>query len=182
MLERLFITTPIHRPGIVAETVLPSITSPRLSFICLQSEATSNKGHSEFDYPAWAVVVDHLRRLCKRFEARNPGKQMKVGISGDWGLIQPQTSDPPEYPIWKRVFFGLSEEAAVRFLGPILYILVEKSDLRMINLTQWKRLVLIVSTKIPAILTTNFWQYHRSLGAKTRRCWIDRIHSYLPFV
>ena len=73
----------IYRPGIIAETVLPSITSSRLSSISLHSEDDPEDDFPEADYPAWMVTENHLCRLAKRFSTENPGKKMEVVIFGE---------------------------------------------------------------------------------------------------
>ena len=115
----LFINTLVYKPGIVAETVLPSITSSHLSLVSLQFLAEGGD-HLEFDYPAWAAVENHLCQLAKRFSAKNPGKKMSVGILGNWCLGESQASDPMEHPIWKEVFSRLREEA-IMYFEPVLH-------------------------------------------------------------
>ena len=73
----------IYRPGIIAETVLPSITSSRLSSISLHSEDDPEDDFPEADYPAWMVTENNLCRLAKRFSTENPGKKMEVVIFGE---------------------------------------------------------------------------------------------------
>jgi len=84
----------LHRPGIIVETVLPSITSSQLSHISLQLEG---EDCPEIDHPAWAVAEKHFCRLAKRFSAGNPGKKMVVSVFGDdaW------------YRTWVSHFVGL---------------------------------------------------------------------------
>ena len=73
----------LRRPGIIAETVLPSITSSRLSCISLHSKADFEDEVPEIDYPAWTVTENHFYRLAERFSTGNLGQKMEVDISGE---------------------------------------------------------------------------------------------------
>ena len=100
-------------PDIIAENALSSVTSSQLSFVCLQPEVEQYPTDEEVDYPAWAVVENHLCRLARLFSARNPGKMMEVAVPGGLYLDEFQTNDLLESPMWKRVFSKLKEEATI---------------------------------------------------------------------
>ena len=76
----------LRTPGVIAEAVLPSVVSSRLSYIYLQGEGNpwGEEWDGEIDYPAWAAVEVPLCRLAKRFGSKNPGKKMGVCIYGDY--------------------------------------------------------------------------------------------------
>ena len=68
-------------PGLIFDTVLPSIASSQLSVISLDWDGTFEKEFPTVDYPAWEVAEGHLLRFAKCFSAGNPGKKMVVTIS-----------------------------------------------------------------------------------------------------
>ena len=116
MLTQLYITVEVCRPGIIAETVFPSITSSQLSSVCLELELEQEQERyptdEEVDYPAWTVAANNLCRLARLFSAGNPGKMMEVDISESLCSGGPQTSGFLENHIWK-VFSKLMKEAKV---------------------------------------------------------------------
>jgi len=76
---------------VIAETVLPSITSSRLSYISLHSEDDPWEEIPEIGYPAWTVTENHLCRLAKYFNTGNPGQKMEVVIFGEVS-VEPRKS------------------------------------------------------------------------------------------
>lgn len=105
----------LYSPGIIIETVLPSITSSQLSHISLQSEDDPNDDdYPEIDYPAWVTAENHLRRLAKHFSAKNPGKKMEVFIFMDGPYDSPEMNDFVERVSCKQFLPRLREEATVK--------------------------------------------------------------------
>ena len=76
----------LRTPGVIAETVLPSIVSSQLSYVSLHVEdhPEDEEWDGEIDYLAWAAVEGHLCRLAKLFGVKNTGKRMLMVISGDY--------------------------------------------------------------------------------------------------
>ena len=88
----------LYQPGIIAETILPSITSSQLSYILLFAEDDIEDGdYPEVDNLAWGVAENHICRLAKRFSVENPGEKMEVAISRN------DEFGPPVSDFMKRV-------------------------------------------------------------------------------
>ena len=84
-LAELYISVGLRKPGVVAETILPSIASSQLSCVRMHSDGRpEDNNRGEIDYRAWAVVEDHLCRLAKLFSVGNPGQKTEVVIAGGY--------------------------------------------------------------------------------------------------
>ena len=74
----------LHKPGVIAETILPSIVSPQLSYVRMYTDSYPGDEDKKIGYQAWAAAEDHLCRLAKLFSVGNPGKKMEVVIAGGY--------------------------------------------------------------------------------------------------
>ena len=107
-LADLELSVGLYRPGSVAETVLSSITSSRLSIVSLQWEDDfEDEEDPGVGYSAWEVVGNHLLQLAKSFSVGNPGEKMKVKISC---LDKSRESDLLEYMRSEGFLSKLKEE------------------------------------------------------------------------
>ena len=112
-LAELYISVGLHEPGVIAETILPSIVSSQLSYVQLHSEGDpEDEDHIEIGYQAWTTAEDHLCRLAKLFSVGNPGKKMEVVIAGgDW--FEPRIGGFLERVGCKEFLPKLKEEVVV---------------------------------------------------------------------
>lgn len=101
-------------PGLIFETILPSITPSQLSVLSLDWDGIFEKDIPTIDYPAWEVAEGRLLRFAKCFSARNPGKKMRVTISyyneSMKEVFNPQIA-------FEYVFSRLKEEAVFFSVG-----------------------------------------------------------------
>jgi hypothetical protein len=114
-LERLHISVLLHRPGVIAETALPSIISSQLSYISLHLESDPMDEVPEVDYLAWTLTENHLRRLAERFSSGNSGQKMEVVISVE-DLDEHEKSHFLDRVSCKKFLPRLKEEAKFRIV------------------------------------------------------------------
>ena len=107
----------LNKPGIVVDTILPTINSSQLGYVQLNSEDDPNYP-PRVDYQSWAIADHHLQRLAKLFRSEHPGEKMEVMVS-EYHWAGPPTDGFMERLGSEKFLPGLKEEAEFR-LGSAL--------------------------------------------------------------